>query len=599
MSMVPSEQQRDAPQSAAILSPHDALLNLDLEQKLPFTINRLRGASVTILGRKGTGKSTTLRVLIEELLGKGRACAIVDPQNEYFTLGERYDVIVAGRTKNARVPLDPAKAGALAEFSLTHNVPVVLSLAKYADEERFALLKNFFTRLWGLEEDAKKPYFVLLEEAHKYLPQVGTTPVFGILSDIFLLGRKNGLATFLATQRSQKMHKDTISQSEVYFLHRVSHPKDVEVYEDLLPRPAKEVRDLNSRLRKGSAIVMYEEDLPADADEEIPMEMVTRVQIRRSHTFHAGATPTFEGSGPVVLRPLDTGLLQELQNLLAEAEPGDSPREREALRRIRELEEESALKTAHLEQVQASLHEQTQRVGILEEQIRLLGQIKVSFDGQTIPVLDVPKMLNMSVEQATIHTLALTRTDGTGTRDDPAAEELKATRRLLYQRNEEFNKIKGELRLAQEELRNQSTRAAHEPVNPAGQVSAPVPLEKVLTLDERVRWEQIQQHFLIADPIERSIALTVLAYERQQDLTIAHLTLLLKKEIPRNTSQKIREHLPHVLIGLKIITETSPGSNHAKHYKGQLRTYLSQYFAPQHVERMYTEALLLVQGIKR
>ena len=40
------------------------------------------------------------------------------------------------------IQLDPEKAGALAEFSLTHDLPVVLSLGKYDDEERFTLLKR-------------------------------------------------------------------------------------------------------------------------------------------------------------------------------------------------------------------------------------------------------------------------------------------------------------------------------------------------------------------------------------------------------------------------------------------------------------------------
>jgi DNA helicase HerA-like ATPase len=86
-----------------------------------------------------------------------------------------------------------------------------------------------------------------------YLPAAGgDDPVFSILADIFLLGRKYGLGTIVATQRSQKIHKDTISQSELYLLHKVTHPKDIEVYEDLVPLPAKEVRAMLSRLCKGS-----------------------------------------------------------------------------------------------------------------------------------------------------------------------------------------------------------------------------------------------------------------------------------------------------------------------------------------------------------
>ncbi len=153
-------------------------LQIDRDGMLPFTKGRLSGASITILGRKGTGKSTTLAVLAEELLKQGVPLVIVDPQGEYYSLAQKFDIIVAGRTAHALVSLDPEKAGALAEFSLMHNVPVVLSLPRYTTQERFTLLRCFFEHIWTLEEDVRKPYFVLLEEAHTYLPQVGTTPVF-------------------------------------------------------------------------------------------------------------------------------------------------------------------------------------------------------------------------------------------------------------------------------------------------------------------------------------------------------------------------------------------------------------------------------------
>ena len=378
-------------------SSSDKPFYIDRDGKLPFTRNRLRGASITILGRKGTGKSNTLAVFIEELLERRVPLVIVDPQDEYYTLGQEYDLIVAGRTAHALISLDPLKAGALAEFSLTHNFPVVLSLRKYTVEERFTLLRLYFERLWALEEDMRKPYFVLLEEAHTYLPQVGTTPVFSILADIFLLGRKNGLGTILATQRSQKVHKDTISQSEIYLLHKVSHPKDLEIYEDLVPRPSKEVRAMNSRLRKGSAIVLYEDEtLP----EDVPSDVVSLVQIRTQRTYHAGATPTFEQEDPVVLRQLDETLVQELQRLLAEEESGESDEVRLLRRQIGVLEEERARQEEVFAQLQDESLVKEQQIQELAAQVDLLSKIRVSFDGSIISALDLPSALQLD----TLHT---------------------------------------------------------------------------------------------------------------------------------------------------------------------------------------------------
>jgi len=396
-------------------------LQVDRDGTLPFTRGRLVGASITILGRKGTGKSTTLAVLAEELLKQGVPLVIVDPQGEYYSLAQQFDIIVVGRAAHASVSLDPEKAGALAEFSLTHSVPVVLSLPGYSTQERFILLRCFFERLWTLEEGMRRPYFVLLEEAHTSLPQVGTTPVFQILSDIFLLGRKLGLGTIVATQRSQRIHKDTISQSEVYILHKVSHPKDVEVYEELIPRPAKEVRAMIARLRKGSAIAVYEDEtLP----EEVSSDVVVQVQIRNQETYHVGSTPSFEDNESIVLRQFDEALISELRVMLAEAQPGESERERSLLRQIASLQEERARQEEVIGGLRQSLGEQEAQLRHLRQQVDLLSKITVTLDGTKFPALDLPAVLRLDrmqthVAQATIEVsrvegLPIASTDGPG-----------------------------------------------------------------------------------------------------------------------------------------------------------------------------------------
>jgi len=409
-------------------------LQIDREGRLPFTKDRLVGASITILGRKGTGKSTTLAVLAEELLKQHVPIVLVDPQGEHVSLAQQFDIIVAGRAAHALVSLDPEKAGTLAEFSLTHNVPVVLSLPRYTAKERFTLLRCYFERLWTLEEDLRKPYFVFLEEAHTYLPQVGTTLVFGILSDIFLLGRKYGLGTIVATQRSQKIHKDTISQSEIYLLHKAAHPRDIEVYEELIPLPARDVRAMISRLRKGSAIAVYEDETLPD---DVPSDLVVQVQIRNQETTHIGSTPTFETAEPIVLRQLDAALVTELQALLADAQPSESERERPLLRQIADLQAERAHQDEVIIGLQEALAATEAQLDELKRQVTLLSKITVSLDGAKISALELPGVLQLDrmqthVAQATIEVArvdgqALASSDGADKVVTPSDEAMHAS----------------------------------------------------------------------------------------------------------------------------------------------------------------------------
>lgn len=396
-------------------------LNMDRERVLPFTKGDFRGESLAVLGKKGSGKSTTVQVLVEELL-EGPVpfpLVLIDPQDEYYGLTERYDILVVGRSPHASVPLDPLKAGALAEFSLTRGIPLILSLYGYSEEERFTLLASFFKRLWVLEEQMKKPYMVICEEAHKYLPQQGKTPVSDILADIFLLGRKYGLGTILATQRSAKIHKDTISQSGIFVLHKVTYPTDLDVYKDLLPLPPKQVEAMVRRLRKGGAIVMYEDDsLP----EEVANEVIVPVQIRKQHTFHAGATPDFATVESPSLRQLDERLLRELQQLLAEAVPDVVTEESELHKRVRMLEKEIQEKDASNTHLQEEILLKQRTVESLESQLHLASQLTVSLTG--VPALEslFSDLHSFRVEQAHVDQVTLGGGGGGSKKPDSESE---------------------------------------------------------------------------------------------------------------------------------------------------------------------------------
>ena len=49
--------------STMVATDNRAVLHIDRDGKLAFTRELLRGVSVTVLGRKGSGKSTTVAVL--------------------------------------------------------------------------------------------------------------------------------------------------------------------------------------------------------------------------------------------------------------------------------------------------------------------------------------------------------------------------------------------------------------------------------------------------------------------------------------------------------------------------------------------------------
>ncbi len=305
-------------------------LELDQKGSLAFDIAAFVGKCVAVLGITGSGKSNTVAVLIEELLAQGLAATIVDIENEYWGLAERYELLIAGRSPQATLPLEVQTAALLAELSLERNISVVLDLSEHSQNEASEILLVYMTRLWEGAGKLRKPYLVVVEEAHEWLPQGSGSPLKQMLTRFALRGRKRGLSLLLASQRSAKVEKDVLTQAALLFLHQVVHPTDVKVYKDLIPWPASQVEETVPSLQPGQAVV-------------VRSASVQFAEMRRRHTFDAGATPEFGSMRAPALRQVDTTTLAELQALFQEAKLQASPNKETALhQRISDLEADLA-----------------------------------------------------------------------------------------------------------------------------------------------------------------------------------------------------------------------------------------------------------------
>lgn len=323
-------------------------MQIDTQNTLGLSINDFTGESAAILGIKGSGKSNSSAVIAEEMLAAGMPMCIVDIAGEYYGLRERFAVLVAGRGPNVDVQITPDHGPALAEFSLRQGVPIILDLGDIKPGERFDLLSKFFETLWTVAGEVRKPYMIFVEEARNFIPQSGVTPVKDQLVQIASEGRKRGLGIVLVGQRSSAIDKNVLTQAGILVLHRVRHPTDVNVYQDILPLPRGEVKEAVNALATGEAMIVK------------PNGDVARACIRVRHTFHAGYTPTLDGAAPGGDKPemkrVDDSLIEQLRVALAE---------------IGEAKEDEPPLVMRL---RATIHEQTQVIRERDERVNKLAE---------------------------------------------------------------------------------------------------------------------------------------------------------------------------------------------------------------------------------
>ena len=135
------------------------------------------------------------------------------------------------------------------------------------------------------EEQEKEPeIWLIIDEAHEFLPNEGSTVATQPLITILREGRQPGISLVLASQQPGKIHTDVITQSDVVIAHRVTANVDVQALGSLMQSYMREGLDkqLNYLPRVTGAALIFD-----DANEKIyPM------RVRPRYTWHGGETPS-------------------------------------------------------------------------------------------------------------------------------------------------------------------------------------------------------------------------------------------------------------------------------------------------------------------
>ncbi|MFB6191695.1 MAG: ATP-binding protein [Haloarculaceae archaeon] len=241
-----------------------------------------------LTGKSGVGKSNSISVVVEELLDRGVPLLVVDTDGEYVGLKDAYNVLHAGAQADADVQVTPADGGSLARVALTRNVPVLLDVSEFFDPaEARQLVANVARTLYTLEKQERKPFLLVLEECHEFIPQTGSDDVAEMLIRVAKRGRKRGLGVAGLSQRPADVDKAFITQADWLVWHRLTWPNDVRVAREVLGSEyAGAIEDLDT----GEAFLQTDWDAS-----------VRRVEWRRKRTRDLGAAPSVEkvlGSTP-------------------------------------------------------------------------------------------------------------------------------------------------------------------------------------------------------------------------------------------------------------------------------------------------------------
>jgi len=125
--------------------------------------------------------------------------------------------------------------------------------------------------------------WMLIDEAHEFLPAEGKTPASDPLLRWVKIGREPGVSLVLATQQPAKLHPDALSQCDLVLSHRLTAKQDIDALGEIMQTYMR--YDLKHYIdslpdRTGTGLILDDNS-----------ERVYPVQMRPRKSWHAGGTP--------------------------------------------------------------------------------------------------------------------------------------------------------------------------------------------------------------------------------------------------------------------------------------------------------------------
>jgi len=290
-----------------------------------------------VTGKSGSGKSNTASVLVENLLENNFPVLVVDTDGEYYGLKEEFELLHAGADDECDIQVSPEHAEKIASLALEGNVPIILDVSGYLDDdEAKELLLSVARHLFAKEKKLKKPFLMLVEEVHEYIPEGGGLDETGkMLIKIGKRGRKHGLGIVGISQRPADVKKDFITQCDWLVWHRLTWNNDTNVVSRIIDAEhASAVEDLGD----GEAFLMTDWS-----------ESVRRVKFHRKRTFDAGATPGLDDFERPELKSISDDLVSDLREISDEQERRESE--------LADLRQEVEKKEQRIRELEAELEE--------------------------------------------------------------------------------------------------------------------------------------------------------------------------------------------------------------------------------------------------
>ncbi|MBN2101713.1 MAG: ATP-binding protein [Candidatus Aenigmarchaeota archaeon] len=163
------------------------------------------------------------------------------------------------------------------------SLVVGLLSSKIFQERLMARKKEEYGLMTGAMKKTIPMVWIMMDEAHQFLPAEGETAASGALLTLVKEGREPGISLLFITQMPNKLHPDALSQSDLIMSHRLTSAKDINALSSIMQTyMLGDIQDyINDLPRMKGAAIMLDDN----------SERIYPIQARPRLSWHAGGSP--------------------------------------------------------------------------------------------------------------------------------------------------------------------------------------------------------------------------------------------------------------------------------------------------------------------
>lgn len=227
---------------------------------------------IIVLGKTGSGKSSTLRLLVEFLLQHKKRVCIIDKKGDWWGLksgadgkSEGFEMIAFGDFKEKKaqdVPINAQSGKYVAELITSGNRPCMIGLRGWMPGDVRQFWVDFASTVFNAQSGE---LYLIVSECHNFAPkgrvedpQIGKCIYW--MNTLAAEGRGIGLNLLLDSQRPQKVHNDTLTSCETLVAMRMNHAADRKAIKEWIDgcgdaAKAKDLLDTMAQMKRGEGWV--------------------------------------------------------------------------------------------------------------------------------------------------------------------------------------------------------------------------------------------------------------------------------------------------------------------------------------------------------